>query len=90
MAALMIGYDLNKPGQNYTTLINEIKALGSWCHPLESTWVVSTTKSASQVRDTLKGFVDTNDELLVMDVTGTGWASYNLDTRVAEWLQVNL
>lgn len=90
MAALMIGYDLNRPGQNYTALIKEIKALGSWCHPLESTWVVKTTKSVSQVRDTLKNYVDGNDELLVMDVTGTSWASYNLDQRVAEWLKANL
>ncbi|MFJ4624670.1 hypothetical protein [Streptomyces sp. NPDC088812] len=90
MAALLIGYDLNRPGQNYTALIKEIKALGSWCHPLESTWVVTTPKTVSQVRDLLKGYVDGNDELLVMKVTGTSWASYNLSSEVAAWLKANL
>ncbi|WP_037622880.1 hypothetical protein [Streptomyces aureus] len=90
MAALLIGYDLNRPGQNYTALIKEIKDLGSWCHPLESTWVVTTPKTVSQVRDLLRGYVDRNDELLVMNVTGTPWASYNLSSEVAAWLETNI
>ncbi len=90
MAALLIGYDLNRPGQNYTSLIKEIKALGSCCRPLESTWVVKTPKTVSQVRDLLSGYVDHNDELLVMDVTDTSWASYNLDQDVAAWLKANV
>lgn len=90
MAALLIGYDLNRPGQNYTSLIKEIKALGSCSCPLESTWVVKTPKTVSQVRDLLSGYVDRNDELLVMDVTDTSWASYNLDQDVAAWLKANV
>jgi hypothetical protein len=90
MVALLIGYDLDRPGQNYTALVKEIKALGPWCHPLESTWVVKTPKTVSQVRNLLKGYVDRNDEVLVMNVTSDSWASYNLDTDVAAWLKANV
>ncbi|WP_457465042.1 hypothetical protein [Streptomyces sp. TE5632] len=51
---------------------------------------MKTPKTVSQVRDLLSGYVDRNDELLVMDVTDTSWASYNLDQDVAAWLKANV
>ena len=30
MASYMIGYDLNRPGQNYPELFNAIKAISGW------------------------------------------------------------
>lgn len=37
MSALLISYDLNKPGQKYERLYEKIKALGTWWHYLDST-----------------------------------------------------
>ena len=53
MKSYLIGYDLNKQGQDYETLIEHIKKLGTWWHCLDSTWIIKTDKSASDIRDAL-------------------------------------
>lgn len=45
MNTLLIGYDLNRPSQNYEDLFKVIKAEGTWCHNLDSTWLAVGVKS---------------------------------------------
>ena len=85
MRVLCITYDLRSPGRNYESLYTAIKALGSWCHPLESTWVVSTGLSAEAVRDRLRGAIDRNDGLLVTRLTNEA-AWYGLSKELDDWL----
>lgn len=47
MNTLLVGYDLNRPGQNYTELIEYLKSQVTWWHHLDSTWLVVTSKSAN-------------------------------------------
>ncbi|MDO5084616.1 MAG: hypothetical protein Q4D89_14620 [Arachnia propionica] len=58
MSALLISYDLNKPGQKYDDLYEKIKALGTWWHYLDSTWIVVSSLSPSQAFDRLKPALD--------------------------------
>ena len=46
--ALLISYDLNKPGQNYDKLYAKIKELRTWWHYLDSTWIVVSALTPSQ------------------------------------------
>ena len=87
---MLVGYDLNKSGQNYDDLIEKIKSYGVWWHCLDSTWLIKTTKSPVAVRDELKALVDGNDELLVMDVTGNSAAWAGFGTDCSQWLKDNL
>ena len=50
MKSYLIGYDLNKTGQDYKTLIEQIKELGSWWHHLDSTWIIKSDLTAVQIR----------------------------------------
>ena len=78
MKTYLIGYDLNKQGQNYEVLIEKIKAIGSWWHCLDSTWIVKSDYSAVQIRDFLKQFIDANDELLVVLLSGeAAWTGFS-------------
>lgn len=86
MPTLMIGYDLNAPGQTYDDLIDRIKSHGGWWHHLDSTWLVSTALSARQMRDDLTAYLDPNDELLVLDVTGVNWATKGIAKSGNDWL----
>jgi hypothetical protein len=89
MATLLVGYDLNKPGQNYDDLIDRLKTVGTnYWHHLDSTWLVKTTMTPVQLRDDLKGYIDSGDELLVIDVTGRSWAAAGLESY--DWLKNNL
>ena len=90
MAALLITYDLNAPGQNYTGLHEEIKVLGTaWWHYLESTWIVQTTLTPREAAQRLKAKMDDSDNLLVLDITGDthgGW----LEKDAWEWINKNV
>lgn len=73
MSTLLIGYDLNNQ-KNYDGLYGAIKSLGTWWHYLDSTWLVVTTHTPKDVRDRLNAYLDSDDELLVIDVAGRGRA----------------
>jgi len=85
----LISYDLNKPGQDYNSLFEAIKELGTWWHCLDSTWIVKTNNTAVQIRDYLKNQIDSNDALLVVDLSGeAAWLGFSTDC--SSWLKNNL
>ena len=74
MALFFVTYDLDKPGQNYQNLWDEMKSLGS--KRLQgSVWGMQSDRSTVDLRDLLKGHIDSNDRLLV--IKNGGWAGWN-------------
>ncbi|TDR38581.1 hypothetical protein DFR29_12082 [Tahibacter aquaticus] len=90
MASYLIGYDLNKRGKDYSSLIEAIKKVGSdWWHCLDSTWIVKHDGPSTVIRDALAKFIDSDDELLVVRLTGEGaWRGFN--DECSSWLTRNL
>lgn len=91
MKTYLIGYDLNRPrgANDYPNLFEELKGFGTWWHHLDSTWLVRSSLSAAQIRDQLKPYIDSGDELLVVGLTGEGaWAGFN--EKGSQWLKDNL
>lgn len=89
MKTYLIGYDLNKAGQDYTAVIEAIKKLGTWWHCLDSTFLVKCDYTAVQIRDYLKQHIDQNDELLVAQVSGdAAWTGFS--DNCSSWLKNNL
>ena len=84
MRMITVSYDLMKPGQDYTVLLNRIRTLGG-VRPLESYWTFQSASTAAQIRDDLLRYIDANDRLLVVDVTNGQFAWHNLraDIKVA-------
>jgi hypothetical protein len=65
MSLYWIGYDLDKPGQDYSELIRRLQQLGAR-RILKSDWLLPTTTSnPSLIRDDLQRFLDANDRILV-------------------------
>lgn len=90
MKTFLIGYDLNKAGQDYSDLIDAIKKESVyWWHHLDSTWLIVTndSKTAVSIRDTLKTHIDGNDELLVVEVTGDPRAWAGFSDKGSAWLK---
>lgn len=86
MAALLITYDLNKPGQNYDKLYEKIKGLGAWWHHLDSTWIVNSTLTPSQAFDRLKPTLDASDSMLIVNITGDTYSGW-LPQEAWDWLK---
>ncbi len=87
--ALLITYDLNKPGQNYAKLYEAIKALGAWWHHLDSTWIVSTTQSPNQAWERLKDVFDASDHCFIVDISGDTYSGW-LPEEAWEWIRNNV
>lgn len=85
MAVYQINYDLRKQ-KDYSSLIEHIKSYGTWCHPLESAWIIVTNQSAVQVRDHLKTVMDSDDGLLVTRLQWE-WAGTGLSKEKYDWLR---
>lgn len=87
---LLIGYDLKTPGKDYNDLYKAIKSYGTWWHHLDSTWIISTSKTPKQVANDLRNHMDDNDNLLVIRVTNdpkyAGW----LPDKAWEWLNARV
>lgn len=88
MTVYQITYDLRKQRDDQS-LHQRIKAYQTWCHPLESTWLVATNQSTVQVRDYLLGAIDRDDGLLVNKL-GCDGAWYGLPKDVSDWLHAQL
>lgn len=89
MAIHILSYDLNKQ-KDYLALYQAIKSLGSWCHPVDSTFLVISSLSTAQVRDHVRAAMDGDDSLLVCTIpkgSGTAWSG--MVPAAAEWLKAN-
>ncbi len=76
MALFLIAYDLDKPGQNYDAMHEQLEEWGAK-RVLESTWMLNSSLTTAEMRDTLsatKGLLDSNDRLVVVRVKT--WSSY--------------
>ena len=74
----LVTYDLNRPGQNYSELYEQLRSLGESQHPLESTWFIKTADivTANDVYSKLRELIDEKDTLFVVEITGSdrqGW-----------------
>lgn len=83
MTIYHVSYDLNKSGQNYQGLYDELMKTG-YCHYADSSWLLDTTETADQVWNRLSSRVDENDTVLVIKVTKSyqGW----LKKEFWDWL----
>ena len=83
---VLITYDLNKPGQDYSDLYDAIKAIpGTWWHYLTSVWLVDTNLSTQQIYGKLERHIDKNDELFIVRIT-RDYTGY-LPKKAWKWLR---
>jgi hypothetical protein len=90
MAVHWVNYDLNKSGQDYTKLIEYLKSHQSWAKPLKSSFFVKTTLTTSSLMDGIRQRIDTNDVVVVVEVTDQTWTSYNVPKDVSDWMKTEL
>lgn len=74
-----ISYDLRQPGQNYATLVSQLKKAGAK-QVLLSAWAVSTTWNATQICNWVRQYTDLNDRIVVTELQN--WGSYGSMTDI--------
>jgi len=90
-ATILIACDIHPAqGAAYDDLVAAIQSLGAWWHHLETVWIVRSNQAPEQIRDRLKSHIGTDDQVLILDITGdkAGWAGIN--ETGSTWLQDNI
>lgn len=88
MNLYLISFDLKAPGRNYQPVYDYIATFGDTIKPLQTVYLVKTYKTATQVRNDLNAIVDNNDQVLVITISTTAWATYNLP-NTTNWLHAH-
>ncbi len=84
---LFISYDLMSPGQNYETIGNAIKALGSWAKVHYSLFYVSSNLSSEEAAKRIRPVMDQNDKLIVIEAREAYW--FMLPDEVSQQIQTH-
>lgn len=86
MNTILISYDLRAPGKDYAKLWQHLRSYGNFAKPLESLWLIRTVYSVTQVRDSVAGFIDNNDQIFVVDVTKRPCAWRGFAAEIVSWI----
>jgi len=87
MSTYIISYDLEKQ-DDYGPIFEKIKSLGQWARVVESTWVLVTDLSSTDLRDSLASVVSSGSRIIVVKSSGEGaWRNAICSN---EWLKTNL
>lgn len=88
MTIYNVSYDLyqGNKAHNYNDLYEAIKASPGWAKLVESTWLVSTSETAVELRDRLSHHMDPQDRIVVM-VANKPAAWRGMPDKVSEWIQ---
>lgn len=84
----VISYDLKSPGKDYSSLYEVIKSFGAWWHYLDSTWIIRSQRSVSDISDLIRQRMDANDRLIVAAISvhdTDGW----LPQKAWDWIREN-
>ena len=91
MATILIAYDIHpSTGDACERVADSIRSLGEWWHHLESTWLVKTDHGPEQIRDLLREYVGSDDQLLIVDISRVAAAWFGANDAGSRWLQANL
>ncbi|HPW34554.1 MAG TPA: CRISPR-associated protein Cas2 [Candidatus Paceibacterota bacterium] len=92
MKTFLISYDLGVPEthSDYVLLSNHIKSFySSWARPVKSVWILKSEKDTVQIRDEIKSVLDSNDKLIVVEMSGD-WGTYNISKEITDWMKNNI
>ncbi len=85
----LITYDLNRPGQEYEELYEELRNSSTWWHYLDSTWLIVTQESINELNDRIKNTIDENDRFLIFDITGMDYQGW-LSEEAWQWIRKHI
>jgi hypothetical protein len=67
MALYWISYDLDKPGQDYSDIINRLKQLKAQ-EVTRSDWLLASNRTPTQIKEDLLAYLDNNDRIIVAEL----------------------
>ncbi len=89
--AILIAYDVHPPrGDTQDRLNAAIRTLGIWWHHLETIWIVRSGYTPLEIREKLKCMIGSEDQLLVVDISGDAASWTGINDFGDKWLKANV
>lgn len=81
MATYLISYESDEMFHDYSIVVEKIKQLGDYQHPLVPLWFVKTELNANEIYRAIKPLLREKDRLFIMNIAKPddrqGWLSKN-------------
>lgn len=90
MKTYLIICQASLPESSYYGLASYLKTAPQWAKPFANTWIVKTTADISVVRDGVRERTFKIDKILVTEIAGSNWATFNVSQEVTNWMKNNL
>jgi len=90
MNTLLITYQLDNYQESYPKISAQIKSYENWAKLFNRTWLVRSEKRTSVVRDELRHAILGNGKILVVNVSGSAWATSKVENEVTSWMHNNV
>lgn len=90
MNTLLVSYDLIAPDRNYESVRGFLESHVNWAKPVQSLYLVKANKTAESLRNELNAYLDTNDKVIVVDVTKDAAAWKGLSDQISSWIKANI
>lgn len=87
MAVLLVTYDLSKPGQEYTELLEYLKGF-AWARLSESSYAIKTDLPPQTIVNTARNHLDANDTIYAITLRRP-YAGFG-PQAVNDWLEQHL
>lgn len=84
MKLYIVTCDLLQTG-DYASLQTRLKAIRG-CQLLKSQWAFLANESATELKDLIRGFVDRNDRIVVVEA-GADWASRHAFAKLGDLIE---
>lgn len=90
MKTFLITYTLGRFEELYPKISAKIKSYPKWARISQSTWLIQTDESVSEVRSDLKATINEDGTILVIDVSSSAWATFAISKNVTNWMKENI
>lgn len=67
-----------------------MKSYPHWARLMEDLWMVSCDGNATQIRDGISQATEKKCDIMVINISGAGWATLNIDRAITDWMTENI
>ncbi len=89
MNTFLISFSLNNE-ELQQNILKEIQSFDMWARVLPYTWILKSPETAGEIRTKLSSSINGDGKILVMRITNTSWATYDILKEVTDWMKQNV
>lgn len=90
MNTLFVTYALDDPVISYSKISERLKRYPDWIKLFDRAWIIKTRQSSLKVRDDLVNSIASRGKIVVINITDSAWATFDIDKDFLSWMKENI